>query len=424
MEPFGHTNRTQSSVRWALWMGLALACPAVLGQVNAPGDRPAEPPLATQPASGPYWLRVKADRVNLRSRPDANSIVVARVERDTVLRAVDSQFGWHRLLPPEGVFSFVSAAHVERRGDSDGRVTVRSGTLRVRVGSLVQNVNPQDSEVQALLERGSPVRIVGEQGEWLKIVPPDGVFLYVSNEHVERVSDEAAAKLHTALPASSQPSGARTAAQTQPAATRLAEQVDLSGRWGQNLLLVEADIGVEAAQPGLKQTWDELLARLRPISVQREELAVARLAGAWIAQLEERIADRDAVRAAEEILRRTDRERAQHEREIQRVEQLREQAATRPAFEARGVIRRSFAVGERDAKRWYKLQNPLTQRVEVYLEIDAQSQLDPDKFLGQYVGVKGPRRFEKDLGADVVRVETIAILAPEKLATQPARPTP
>ncbi|MCK4340185.1 MAG: hypothetical protein KAY37_00490, partial [Phycisphaerae bacterium] len=79
----------------------------------------------------------------------------------------------------------------------------------------------------------------------------------------------------------------------------------------------------------------------------------------------------------------------------------------------------------RDGQPWYKLQNPLTQRVEVYFQIEPNSPLDPRVILGKYVGIQGERRFDQKLGADVVRAKRIVVLTPDSpAATRPTRREP
>ena len=217
-------------------LGLLGTSRVALGQAERTTEGTAQQATTTRAARGATWLRVTGEQINVRSRPDANSVALMRVEPDDVLRAVDQdQYGWYRILPPEGAFSYVSAEHVDRRGPSEGIVSVGSGTLRVRVGSTLRDLDPLQCEVQILLERGTLVRIVGVQGGWLKIVPPAGVYAYVSNQHVEPVSEEVAARLRggrtpttqavaTTVPAQGGRAGAGT---SQPAAGP-----DVSGPWG------------------------------------------------------------------------------------------------------------------------------------------------------------------------------------------------
>jgi hypothetical protein len=429
MKRAGSPILTVASACLALGPGIGLLSRAALGQTDVTTAPAAGQTSATQPATAPaapepYWLRVTPEEVNIRSRPDANSEAVARVPRDTVLRAVGEQFGWHRILPPEGVFSYVSAALIERRGEDEGVVAVQSGTLRVRVGSLVRELDPTQSEVQALLPRGASVRIVGTQGDWLKIVPPESVYVHVSAAHVIRVSDEVAERLRLTASQPAVVAAAQAAATaTRTAATRRGDEPDLTGAWGRKLVAVEADIQTEARKPLLDRAWGELIPRLRPIADQRAEPAVAHLAAAWIAELEQRSAEQQAVRAAEQTLQRIARERAQHERELALIERSR-QAASRPAFDARGALRRSEAAGGRTDRPRYLLQDPLSGRVEVYVEFDPDAKIDLAELLGKYVGVRGERRPAPALGADVLRAKEIVVLDRETPDTRPAPQPP
>lgn len=405
------------------WTGLVVMahtlCWTALAQ-PLPATAPVTPPAATAASDGPTWLRVTADSLNLRSRPDANSVVVARVERDAVLRSVGrDSHGWYRVEPPAGVFSYVAAEFIDRRGPTEGVVSVRSGGLRVRVGSLVHDLDPWRSEMQVLLDNGAPVRIIGEQGEWLKIEPPAGVQVYVAGEHVVPISAEALDRLRVAGVPAASPSQRTPPARptTQPA------EPDLRGPWGERLVMVEAAIAAEGRRPMAEQSWTDVLARLRPIAEQREEPTVARLAAAWIEQLQQRRAEQEVLRDADEVLRRLARDQAQHEREMERIARAR-QVTTRPGPEVRGELRRSDALGGHERQRWYKLLDPLTGRVEAFLEVGPETPFDPDPFLGQYVAVRGVRRPAPHLGADVLQPEEIARVQRAETTTQPARQEP
>ena len=253
MSPFGHMSptryRTLAGLCWAL--GALGAVSGAQSELRPASTLPTQP--ATRPQNEEYWLRVTAETLNLRSRPDTNSVPVIRLERDAVLRAVGSQFGWHKVVPPEGVFSYVSAAHVARQGETEGIVSVTSGALRVRVGSLIQDVDPAGADVQTVLERGTSVRILGAAGEWLKIAPPAGVYAYAADAYVTRVDDDVAARLMAQQGVASRPvqaTASRAAARpVRPASVPTTTAPDLSGPWGQRLVLVEAAIETEA-DPG------------------------------------------------------------------------------------------------------------------------------------------------------------------------------
>lgn len=365
----------------------------------------------------PHWLRVTADRVNLRSRPDRNSVVVARVDQDQVLQGIDCQFGWCRVQPPAGVFSYVSARYIDQLTPAEGVVSVRSGNLRVRVGSLLTELDPLKSEVQTLLPRGTDVRIVGQQSDWLKIAPPSGVYLYISDDFVEHVSPEVASQLQAATFVISQPTTA--AAQTQAAPT-----IDLSGKWGQRLVLVEAAIDAQSRQPVLEQSWKPALTQLRPIAEQREEPIVARLAQQWVVRVEERLANQATLQAARKITRHEDRNRTRFEQELEKIRRVRSEPNAGSGFLARGQMLASFALRDAAREPQYKLENPLTRRIVAYLQFPSTTKIRPRNFLGQYVGVQGTQKFDHSLGTRVIEVKKIEILKREIPASQPVRKNP
>ena len=420
MNPPAMNRRRAGFVPRFVAASLVICSGGALAAQEVPPGASQPDPASSQPAAQTTWLRVIRDDVNIRSRADTSSVPVIRVNRGEVLRAfaVD-RHGWYRIEPPEGLFSYVSADHVELKSPTEGVVTVQSGTLRVRVGSLVEDVDPLQSEVQTLLERGTTVRVLGRDDAWLKIAPPRGVYVYIAGELVERITEEEAHALRVATPSprriQAEP-GAGVKATTRP---RPASGPDLTGSWGQRLLKVEESIEAEQRKDLLQQDWITIMSELRPIAAQAEEPMVAHLARAWLAQLEERVVEQQTARAAEELLERAARERAQQQRERQHLDRARE-SATRPIFEARGALRRSYAVEGRHGRRWYRLVDPVTQTIQVYLEFAPDSDLNPEAHLGQYVGVRGTRRTEDGIGADILKVIELVVLGTEP-ASQPVR---
>jgi hypothetical protein len=408
-----HTDRIRRfpAIFIPTWLGTAALLAVAASAQDAPSSAPAN---ASEPA--PYWLRVSADQVNLRSRADRNSLPVTRLDRGQVLQAVGSEYGWHRVLPPEGVFSFVSAKYIDRISDSEGIVSVSSGNLRVRVGSDINEVDPLRTEVQQLLPRGTKVHIIGRRDEWLKIEPPEGVFFYIADECVERTTPEVAASLQATASRPARAAGA-------VAATRPAEGPDMSSPWGQRLSLVEAAIEAEGRKDALQQSWTKSIAELRPIAEQRADPAVARLAQRWIRRLEQRIADQAALRAVRKLEGEAERNQAQLEREMNQIRRARTLATSQPELVARGQLRESFAL-RGGISPPYRLVDPITNTVVAYLEFPLVTDLKPAEYLGLYVGVAGEKRADEAFGADVIKVSGIEALMMRPPAMGPTRTNP
>lgn len=422
---------------------LALAAhgqPATSPEPAPPGG--AESPLsssqaATEDAAETYWLKVTGDRVNLRSRPDTNCVVVDRLDAGTVLQARGAEFGWHAVVPPEGTFCYVSGEFIDKRSDTEGVVSVRAGNLRVRVGSLVQTIDPNSADVLALLPRGTRVEVLGSSGDWVRIAPPADVMFYIFGEHAVRISAEEAEELRrlnadapaeatepeaadegtpeeaaaNEQPTTTQPTAAAQADNEPAAAAPTRPGVVVISRttpWGRRLAAVEEAIEQEQTRPPLDQNWETTLIRLMPIARQQDEPGVARVAAAWYEQLAERQLSQRRLRLARAIVARDKVEQMRLRIELERIEAARAQLRD-ARYAARGELLESTLPRADDAPA-YKLRDPIGGAVVAYLRFVPGSGVTPRDRVGQYVGVRGEKEDNAALGAPVVTVQELETL--------------
>jgi hypothetical protein len=417
--------------------------PAAGAQTDAPLTRAPALPPATQAATTalqpPCWLRVKTDEVNLRAHPDLSSLIVARVGRDATLYAVAAEPGWFKIMPPVGTYSLVNGQYVRPVSDTRGVVAISSGTLRVRAGSQLLATDPLLNEVQALLASGTPVDILGREGDWLRIVPPEGVFFYVSSDYAEPISDEVATRLGAARPpvGPTQPVVGSTpesppAASTQP--VTLAEHTaedrpELSGPWGQELRKVEQQIEAESRKPALDQNWVERQRELRPIAMQRDEPAVATLAQEWLRYLDGRIRDQEAHPAGRGASPAGDADAAPgaaRQPGPPRADRTGRPGAgtgsgASPAFLSQGELLPAFAIDAGPHGLRYMLRNTVTGTVEAYVEFPLDRGFDPVSAIRKYVGVNGESYLDRKLGVRIITVHELTVVSspPSASANRP-----
>ncbi len=400
-------------------------------------------PVTTTTEQEPFWVRVTGDNVNVRSSADQNSIAVAQVNRGQTLRAVGETGGWLRVLPMPGTFSLVSAEFVTRADGNRGAVRVTEGTLRARVGSTLVEVDPLTSPPHAWLDDGTTVQILGEQGSWYKIVPPEGVFFYIANEFVERVAPDEAARLTAAepssateriglvpvAPASSEPIADRGAssglpstgtlppvAASQGETSRPAEPVvsgdaraeepkipDLPDTlWGRRLRQTLEAVHSEGDRNVLEQQWEPLLPPLQSIAGQRDEPAVAEEARNTLERIED--------------LRRT-------QSEMRRARGLSDPYTGTPSkmklfeFDAVGVLRPSIRVPASESGLRYELQDPFSRKALAIVEFPPNLGLSVPRLVGKYVGVRGQKFTITSPTATIIRVDNYTVLAPEQPET-------
>ncbi len=132
--------------------------------------------------------QVSGNDVYVRSGPGEGYYPTMKLDKGAAVTVVGLKFGWLKILPPEGSFSYIPKAWVERAGDgSIGRVT--KPDLIVRAGS---GLNEMKNAVQTSLNDNDRVVILGEKDEYFKIQPPAGAYLYVNKDFVSPVKQVAA----------------------------------------------------------------------------------------------------------------------------------------------------------------------------------------------------------------------------------------
>jgi uncharacterized protein YgiM (DUF1202 family) len=157
----------------------------VMGAAAPPVKKPAA--KASVP-SFPYATEVITDNVPVRSGPGTNYYICGRLKKGDKVTVVGSQFSWSRIVPPSGSFSWISMRHVSIDPDDSSVGIVTSDDIRVYAGA--EGKEPIHSEtLQLKLNRSDEVRFMGKpQGDYYKIAPPTGAYLWVSTKDTKPVS--------------------------------------------------------------------------------------------------------------------------------------------------------------------------------------------------------------------------------------------
>ncbi len=129
----------------------------------------------------PFNALVSVDQAQLRAEPGESSYVVGTFPRGQRLRVVDVSRGWCQVVPPPGVYSYVSKSAITRGQGKEGTVSVDDIVVYV----AAQNGGPQVSQkVHRKLFKGAKVIIQGEEGDKYRIIPPDGSYVWVPADQV------------------------------------------------------------------------------------------------------------------------------------------------------------------------------------------------------------------------------------------------
>ena len=133
--------------------------------------------------SFPYIAEITGDNVNIRSGPGTNYYQCGKLEAGDRVKVVGSQFSWSRIVPPAGSFSWISKQYVSIDPSNPTIGTVTGDAVRVYAGS--EQLKPiHSTTVQLKFNRGDKVRLLGEEeGDYYKIAPPAGTYLWVSTKY-------------------------------------------------------------------------------------------------------------------------------------------------------------------------------------------------------------------------------------------------
>ena len=135
--------------------------------------------------SFPYIAEITDDNVNIRSGPGTNYYRCGKLNKADRVKVVGSQFSWSRIVPPPGSFSWISKQYVSIAPDNPAIGVVTGDAVRVYAGS--EFLKPiHSTTVQLKFNRDDKVKLMGEEeGDYYKIAPPAGTYLWVSTRYTK-----------------------------------------------------------------------------------------------------------------------------------------------------------------------------------------------------------------------------------------------
>jgi len=380
------------------------ATPADAGATDAtPSDKP----------SGPFEGEVTGDNVYVRSGAGVNWYPTMKLARGTTVRVIGTMAGWHRIVPPPGSFSYVESTAVERTAGGDKGVTKVDGVY-VKAGS---DLSPRKSAAQQILPKGSEVTIVGESEGFLKITPPEGSYLYISEQYIRPVGPEGpkfkpgkTAQAPAGATATDQPAKRSSVIQSStidaPSETRTAKVGEpmmsdsgntmisvegprttsgAGGKYRKMLEAVESELRGMQASNKPAMAFTSLLERYKPIADQDEDRVAQAVAKMRVEQLEARAELERLVNEAKSQNESLEAFVAKLGDDRQRIMDAK-MVPERRFWDLKGELQRSMAFGGMPNR--YRLYDPLISKTVAYVDIPPATGIDPSAFLNQYVGIR------------------------------------
>jgi SH3-like domain-containing protein len=135
--------------------------------------------------SFPYTAVVTDDDAPIRSGPGTNYYICGKLKKGDKVNVVNSKFSWSCIVPPPGSLSWIQMRYVSIDPDNPAAGIVNTDGIRVYAGSEFKEPIHSDY-LQLRLNRGDVVKFIGKQkGDYYKIVPPTGAYLWVSTQYTK-----------------------------------------------------------------------------------------------------------------------------------------------------------------------------------------------------------------------------------------------
>jgi len=115
---------------------------------------------------------VTGDKVRIRAGPGTRFPVVGHLDRSSLVVVTATEGRWRKVRVPGGFVCFVHSTLVSKNRDGTADVTASRVLLRA-------TADKDHAPLAVRLERGDSLTVLGAEGEWLKVIPPERVTAWI-----------------------------------------------------------------------------------------------------------------------------------------------------------------------------------------------------------------------------------------------------
>lgn len=112
------------------------------------------------------------NKVHVRAGPSLNFEVLGQLNKKHRVVIIGEEYGWCKIKLPKEALCFVHRDYIDQ-------AVVQANRLRARAGAGI-NFN-----VLGILKKGQRVKILAEEGEWLRIAPPDNCAGWIKKDYLK-----------------------------------------------------------------------------------------------------------------------------------------------------------------------------------------------------------------------------------------------
>lgn len=357
----------------------------------------------------PYYAEITANDVYVRSGPGTQHYFTGKLNRASTVKILSHKFTWSLILPPEGSFSWISKQYVTIDKTNPDIGIVTGDDVRVYAGS--DFVAPIHSDrVQVKLNKGSKVSLLGEEiGDYYKIAPPDGAYLWVSTEYTKPLAEPVRVQpVQVQAPVAAKPVAEPAPTVTQPAAaptpSLVPTTVSPESEPLKQFYALQELFKQEAVKPIAEQDFSQIKGQLQILAKDEASGRAARYAEFIIEQVE-RYELAAAVERQSEVLNQQVQETYRN-----LDESLEEKLAEIPdygRFAVMGTLKLSHVYSPQPDLMKYVIVNPAGKIICYAAAIGSAVSTDLSPYINQKVGLIGSIQPHPQTAGALVRFTAI-----------------
>jgi uncharacterized protein YgiM (DUF1202 family) len=365
-----------------------------------------EPNEVNLPAM-PFLGEITSDDVYVRSGPGTNYYYCGKVKKGDKVKVVGRKFSWPQITPPAGSFCWISKQYVETGPQNSATGAVIGDAVRVYAGS--DDVQPMHSTTMLVkLNNGDKVTLLGEEKEgYCKISPPEGAYLWVSNQYVRPIGSLASPVQSTpAAPAPFPTPGtlSRPTPNEPPGAPPAPAPMSTDDQKTNEVKLLKERVDAEKAKPADEQKFEGMKKALETIANDKQAPRAARNAQSVLKTIERCELAREAAKAG----KLQDEQFGQTQQRIEnaKAEQL-SKLEDISIFAVIGQIKESPLFAETPGARYYRVVDSEGKTLCYARPTGTAVDVDLSNFIDKKVGLVGTIEASAELSAAVVRFTNI-----------------
>jgi len=325
----------------------------------------------------PYIAEITGDNVNVRSGPGTNYYRCGRLDSTARVKVVGSKFSWSQIVPPAGSFSWISKQYVSVDAANPTVGTLTGDGVRVYAGSPYKEPIHSDTP-QLKLNTGDKVMLMGEEkGDYYKIVPPSGAYLWASTKYTQPLGAVGKVPLVVEKPAKRE---------EPPAKAKVPTDIRLETVKLREYYALQKQIEAERAKPMEQQNYTAIKRALLEMADRKEAGKAMRYAEFSIRQIERY---ETALSVGEELkLQDEHLKKIEQQIEKNRIEKL-AQVKELGRFAVIGQFQTSNIYDPLAEPIRYRIIDESGRTACYAVAAGSAAKMDLNKFVGQKVGLTG-----------------------------------